>query len=121
MKRIKMAALAAGMLLTFTVSAQQEKKEMHRGYNPEQVAEKMTQRMAKSLELTPEQVEQVHEANLKMAQKRQENHEEMKAYREQHKATMQKVLTEEQWEKHQQQRKALKGKAKQRREKMQKQ
>lgn len=111
-----MMALSVSVLLAFTVSAQQVKTEQKSGYNPEMVAEKMTQRMTKTLDLTPEQVEQVHEANLKLAQKRQENQAEMKAYRQEHKAAMQTVLTEEQWAKHQKQRSKVKSKLKERRQ-----
>lgn len=118
MKAIKTMALTVGLLFAFTVSAQEHKKEQHRGYNPSQIAEKMTQRMTKTLKLTPEQVEQVHEANMKLAQKRKENFEEMKAYMAEHKVTLQQTLTEEQWAKHEKQRAKVKGKLKQRRQNM---
>jgi len=101
MKKILIIAVLVGA--TF-VQAQAQRRG-NQEVNPEQFAEKMTERMAENLNLTEEQKVQVHALHLKEAQKRKASWEErraaretMKAEREAFQEKMAAVLTPEQKE-----------------------
>tara|TARA_R110002124_G_scaffold64933_4_gene177035 strand:+ start:544 stop:936 length:393 start_codon:yes stop_codon:yes gene_type:complete len=75
-----------------TVGFAQKGKEK----DPEKMAQMVTEKMTKKLELTEDQQKAVYEANLKMLKEKQEIQKQMKANREAHKAELSKVLSEEQ-------------------------
>jgi hypothetical protein len=86
--------------LTGMVNAQTEKSD---NLTTEQKADKLTERMKKSLNLTEAQIPKVREANLKMIQQKEQLKAEVKqrkqSIQENHKNELNTVLTPEQMKK----------------------
>lgn len=104
MRKSILAALSAAVLMTIvSVSAQERTAENRERQKPtaEQMAQRLTDRMTEKLKLTPEQAKQVYAltydrivAREKAAESRRAD---MKAQRESTEASMQKILTPEQY------------------------
>lgn len=101
MRKLMIIAVLVGA--TF-VQAQAQRRG-NQEINPEQLAERMTDRMAEKLDLSEEQKKAVHALHLEAAQKRQgqmevrkEQREAMKAEREAHQEKIAALLTPEQKE-----------------------
>ena len=83
----------------------QEKRGKQR--DPEKMATKMTEKMVEKLGLNDDQKEKLYQSNLRFAQAKKENREEMKAAGEKHSAEMKEILTEDQYAAYQQQREKM--------------
>ena len=90
-------------LVVATVVHVHAQRQGHREVNPEKMAERMTQRMDEKLDLTEDQEKQIKALFLEQASNRKETQkergEEMKAAREAHKQKLAAILTPEQKEK----------------------
>ncbi|MDO6437997.1 hypothetical protein Q4534_11285 [Cyclobacterium sp. 1_MG-2023] len=90
-------------LVAATVVHVQAQRQGDREINPEKMAERMTQRMDEKLDLTEEQEEQINALFLEQAISRKESREaereEIKAAREAHQQKLEAILTPEQKEK----------------------
>lgn len=104
MRKSILAALSVAVMMTaFSASAQErgmENRERQKP-TPEQMAQRMTERMTEKLNLTPEQAKEVYALNydrIVAREKAAENHRaDMKAQHESTAASMQKILTPEQY------------------------
>lgn len=107
MKTFKWILASLLVTISLSVSAQQKEKD------PEKMAEKRTEKMAEQLELTPEQKEKVLQINLETAKKmdlinndkltQEERRSKMRTLREDNKAAVEAILTEDQktkWQQH---------------------
>ncbi|GAF04443.1 DUF4890 domain-containing protein [Saccharicrinis fermentans] len=101
-------SLIAILAISFSVEAQRPQKG--KMGTPEEMAQKQTERMKESLNLSDEQEAKVKSINLEFAEKQQElvnsssgdrtaMRESMKTIREDKKAALKKVLTDEQYKK----------------------
>ncbi len=90
----------------------QEKEKRGQQKNPEEMATKMTDKMADKLGLTEEQRQQVYESHLALVSTKKANREEMKEAAEQHDNRMKDILTEEQYHEFQQMREKMKDRMK---------
>lgn len=104
MRKSILAALSvAVMMMTVSVSAQERNTENRERQKPtaEQMAQRLTDRMTEKLNLTPEQAKQVYALNydrILAHEKSAENRRaDMAAQRENTAASMQKILTPEQY------------------------
>lgn len=93
MKKIILAALA-GLLLATPAWSQREHKRNH---NPEEMAQKMTDKMAERLELSEDQKEQVLKANLEFTTAMKQNRGEARNLGKAHNEKLKSILTEEQY------------------------
>ena len=84
----------------------QEKRGKQR--DPEKMATKMTEKMVEKLSLDDDQQDKLYQSNLRFAQAKKQNREEMKAAGEKHDAEMKEILTEDQYKQYQQQREKMK-------------
>ncbi|MEQ9262986.1 MAG: DUF4890 domain-containing protein [Owenweeksia sp.] len=84
----------------------QEKRGKDR--NPEEMATRMTEKMVDKLGLNADQKEKLYQSNLRLAQTKKENREEMQAAGEQHDADMQEILTEDQYKIYKEERSKMK-------------
>ncbi len=102
---MKKTLFALALVATFSLSAFAQGAP-DKEHTPEQRAEKMTERMAKQLDLTEDQKTAVYDANFQMASSKEENR---KSNMDKHDANMKVILTEEQYEKWKAARKEHKG------------
>jgi Spy/CpxP family protein refolding chaperone len=97
-KLIMICALVVAALVHLQAQGQGDRE-----INPEKIAEKMTQRMDEKLDLTEAQEKQINALFLEQANNRKETQKErgekMKAAREAHKQKLAAILTPEQKEK----------------------
>ncbi|MDN3669254.1 periplasmic heavy metal sensor [Echinicola jeungdonensis] len=109
---MKNLLIVAALMLVIVFQSQAQRGEHKREFNPEKMAQKITDKMAEKLELSEDQKQKVYQLHLDRLQKRKEQHQEMmekrKAMREkmeaEHKenqAKLEEILTPEQkakWE-----------------------
>lgn len=103
-KTIFVAAIAAVMMIgTAAAQPQRPQGEKREKPTPEQMAKFSAERMARELELTPEQQQQIYDYNLarikEASQKAQAARSDMEAARKNADEKMQKILTPEQYRK----------------------
>lgn len=99
-----MKKIALVLIFAFFTGLQALAQEKHhRAENPEVAAREMTKRMSEKLDLSDEQFEQLYEANLEMAEARQQRHEEKRELQKRHDQRLEDILNEEQYQRYQKQ------------------
>lgn len=120
-KSFFIAMMSMAVLFTTSIYAQSPAPHHPMGRqkpNPEQIAQRMTERMSEELQLSPEQSEKLYELNLNRIKKhqadKQAHHEQMQADRAKSDESLQQILTPEQyaeWQKIKAERKEHRGRA----------